>query len=182
MMSKNILCVLLVAVLNFGLSFRTLTVKKSPFVSEKMSSLEMTSKNRNDAQSLFRKFCLTGLATVVSGLSFENQSPSVFVSSPMHMNVAAAEAAVIPAVGADAPAFTLPSNSGKDLSLDDFPGKRIVLYFYPVRTNFCLFLIIYLQQLYVLIFLVRVISHKDALSKRKDFNATYLNIMNLALK
>jgi thioredoxin-dependent peroxiredoxin len=33
--------------------------------------------------------------------------------------------------GAPAPAFTLPSNRGKDISLADYAGKRLVLYFYP---------------------------------------------------
>ncbi len=36
-----------------------------------------------------------------------------------------------PAVGAPAPAFTLPSNEGKPTSLSDFKGKWVVLYFYP---------------------------------------------------
>ncbi|MEK7452665.1 MAG: thioredoxin-dependent thiol peroxidase [Patescibacteria group bacterium] len=33
--------------------------------------------------------------------------------------------------GDKAPEFTLPSSSGKDFSLSDFFGKKIVLYFYP---------------------------------------------------
>ena len=33
--------------------------------------------------------------------------------------------------GTKAPAFTLPSDSGKDVSLSDFAGKKVVLYFYP---------------------------------------------------
>ena len=33
--------------------------------------------------------------------------------------------------GDKAPAFTLPSTSGKDISLADLRGKRVVLYFYP---------------------------------------------------
>jgi thioredoxin-dependent peroxiredoxin len=34
-------------------------------------------------------------------------------------------------VGASAPAFTLPAASGKDVSLADFAGRTVVLYFYP---------------------------------------------------
>jgi thioredoxin-dependent peroxiredoxin len=37
----------------------------------------------------------------------------------------------VPAVGSAAPAFTLTSNEGKQVSLGDFKGKWVVLYFYP---------------------------------------------------
>ncbi|HEV2834378.1 MAG TPA: peroxiredoxin [Pyrinomonadaceae bacterium] len=37
----------------------------------------------------------------------------------------------IPAVGASAPAFSLVNNEGKQVSLNDFKGKWVVLYFYP---------------------------------------------------
>ena len=33
--------------------------------------------------------------------------------------------------GNNAPAFTLPCNGDKELSLSDFKGKRVILYFYP---------------------------------------------------
>jgi peroxiredoxin Q/BCP len=36
-----------------------------------------------------------------------------------------------PKVDAPAPSFSLPSDSGKDVSLADFKGKWLVLYFYP---------------------------------------------------
>lgn len=36
-----------------------------------------------------------------------------------------------PAVGEAAPAFTLPDQSGKPVSLNDYRGKWVVLYFYP---------------------------------------------------
>ncbi len=41
------------------------------------------------------------------------------------------EASAIPAVGTPAPGFTLTTNSGKKVSLSDFSGKIVVLYFYP---------------------------------------------------
>ncbi len=37
----------------------------------------------------------------------------------------------LPKIGAPAPAFTLPDQNGKDVSLADFKRKTIVLYFYP---------------------------------------------------
>ena len=40
-------------------------------------------------------------------------------------------AAEVPAVGSVAPDFTLPSQEGKPVSLHDFKGKWVVLYFYP---------------------------------------------------
>ena len=33
--------------------------------------------------------------------------------------------------GTKAPSFTLPDKDGKLVSLEDFAGKRVVLYFYP---------------------------------------------------
>jgi thioredoxin-dependent peroxiredoxin len=33
--------------------------------------------------------------------------------------------------GAKAPAFTLPRDSGETVSLDDYAGRKLVLYFYP---------------------------------------------------
>jgi peroxiredoxin Q/BCP len=40
-------------------------------------------------------------------------------------------AAEVPSAGATAPDFTLPSQEGKQVSLHDFKGKWVVLYFYP---------------------------------------------------
>jgi len=45
------------------------------------------------------------------------------------MNLRAGDKA--PAVGAEAPDFTLNSQDGKPVSLHDFRGKWVVLYFYP---------------------------------------------------
>ena len=41
------------------------------------------------------------------------------------------KAADLPAVGAMAPEFTLQSQEGKTVSLKDFRGQWVVLYFYP---------------------------------------------------
>jgi peroxiredoxin Q/BCP len=43
----------------------------------------------------------------------------------------ALQAADMPAVGSNAPAFTLQSQEGKTVSLKDFKGQWVVLYFYP---------------------------------------------------
>ena len=37
----------------------------------------------------------------------------------------------MPAEGTQAPAFTLPNQDGEDVSLADFAGRPVVLYFYP---------------------------------------------------
>ncbi len=37
----------------------------------------------------------------------------------------------MPEVGAPAPAFTLPDQNGRSVSLADFAGRWVVLYFYP---------------------------------------------------
>ncbi|KYG26928.1 thioredoxin-dependent thiol peroxidase [Alkalihalobacillus trypoxylicola] len=34
-------------------------------------------------------------------------------------------------IGKEAPAFKLPANNGEEVSLADFNGKKVVLYFYP---------------------------------------------------
>ncbi len=39
--------------------------------------------------------------------------------------------AAMPAVGSEAPNFSLPSQDGTQVSLSDFRGKWVVLYFYP---------------------------------------------------
>ena len=44
---------------------------------------------------------------------------------------AAVRAAEVPQVGQAAPTFTLPSQEGANVSLKDFKGKWVVLYFYP---------------------------------------------------
>ncbi len=44
---------------------------------------------------------------------------------------APASARALPAVGERAPAFSLPADDGSSVSLGSFPGKKIVLYFYP---------------------------------------------------
>lgn len=39
--------------------------------------------------------------------------------------------ALAPAIGEKAPAFTLPRDGGANVSLKDFKGRNLVLYFYP---------------------------------------------------
>ncbi|MCB1747945.1 MAG: redoxin domain-containing protein [Gammaproteobacteria bacterium] len=37
----------------------------------------------------------------------------------------------LPEPGATAPAFTLPNQDGRDVSLGDFAGRRVLLWWYP---------------------------------------------------
>ena len=37
--------------------------------------------------------------------------------------------------GNTAPSFTLPDQDGKDVSLSDFAGKKVILYFYPAAST-----------------------------------------------
>ncbi len=37
----------------------------------------------------------------------------------------------MPAIGERAPGFTLPDQNGNPVSLSDFSGRKVVLYFYP---------------------------------------------------
>lgn len=53
---------------------------------------------------------------------------AVFYSSRMF---AASDSSVVPQVGQVAPEFTLPSQDGSKISLAEYRGKWVVLYFYP---------------------------------------------------
>ena len=51
--------------------------------------------------------------------------------APVAAALFAADATSPPAAGAPAPAFSLTSNEGKSVRLEDYRGKWVVLYFYP---------------------------------------------------
>jgi peroxiredoxin Q/BCP len=51
--------------------------------------------------------------------------------TPIHLALLAGLVAALPQVGQPAPDFTLPSQDGSPVSLHDFRGKWVVLYFYP---------------------------------------------------
>jgi len=55
---------------------------------------------------------------------------TLFLSSLVPLSLAL-RAADMPAVGSKAPGFTLQSQEGKTVSLKDFKGQWVVLYFYP---------------------------------------------------
>lgn len=54
-----------------------------------------------------------------------------FLTLALASLVAFAADSALPAVGSHAPGFSLPSQEGTPVSLDQFKGKWIVLYFYP---------------------------------------------------
>jgi len=37
----------------------------------------------------------------------------------------------LPNIGSQAPAFTLPNQDGKDVSLSDYAGQNVLIWFYP---------------------------------------------------
>ena len=55
---------------------------------------------------------------------------AVVAAVPLFM-ARAADNAPMPAAGQMAPTFTLPSQDGTPISLDQYRGKWVVLYFYP---------------------------------------------------
>jgi peroxiredoxin Q/BCP len=55
----------------------------------------------------------------------------LFVALALAVSAIAADQPQPPAVGSPAPAFSLPSQEGAQVSLDQFKGKWVVLYFYP---------------------------------------------------
>lgn len=54
-----------------------------------------------------------------------------YVFAAVLMLAASAFAAEVPKEGETAPAVSLPAQDGKTIQLSDFPGKWVVLYFYP---------------------------------------------------
>jgi thioredoxin-dependent peroxiredoxin len=56
---------------------------------------------------------------------------SLMVTALAILSAVAADQSQSPVVGKPAPTFTLPSQEGEQVSLDQFKGKWVVLYFYP---------------------------------------------------
>jgi peroxiredoxin Q/BCP len=56
---------------------------------------------------------------------------AAFAASFAVVSLHAADDAPMPAAGQAAPAFTLPSQDGSPISLSQYKGKWVVLYFYP---------------------------------------------------
>ncbi len=56
---------------------------------------------------------------------------AVAIAAALPFVTVRADDATMPAVGQTAPKFTLPSQTGEQISLHSFRGKWVVLYFYP---------------------------------------------------
>ena len=63
--------------------------------------------------------------------NLRNLLTAVFIVAAMTIGFTLLRAADAPAVGAKAPDFKLPSEDGTQVSLSQFQGKWVVLYFYP---------------------------------------------------
>lgn len=80
-------------------------------------------------------------------------------------------------VGTKAPEFTLPDQNGNKLSLKDFKGKRIILYFYPkdmtsgCTKQACSFAELYPQFLEKGVEIIGI--SKDSVASHKKFEEKY---------
>lgn len=89
------------------------------------SAIKPPSKSRRAAPDKSGKNATKQPATAPRGAS--HKAPSKQLKKT---NAPAARNAVL-AEGAKAPAFRLPRDGGSTVSLSDFPGKKLVLFFYP---------------------------------------------------
>ena len=71
-----------------------------------------------------RRMAMTAILTVLF-------LTAIFLTMIMGVMSSTASAASTPPVGSMAPEFTLPSQEGMPVSLKDYRGKWVVLYFYP---------------------------------------------------
>lgn len=71
------------------------------------------------------------LARIVRGMKRTIFLAASLLLSSLVLSSVALRAAEIPATGSKAPDFTLQSQEGKTVSLKDFKGQWVVLYFYP---------------------------------------------------
>ena len=62
---------------------------------------------------------------------FKNAGATALTIGALGIEVPQAFAEGLPVVNSPAPSFSLPSNRGKDIALNDLKGKWTVLYFYP---------------------------------------------------
>lgn len=102
-------------------------------------STHLHASSAQDFAKILRRLSFVGAAVTFSTAEVKIQNPDSINPQIFHVGSRSARASDIPALGVIAPEFSLPSNYGKALSLNDFPGKRIILYFYPV----VLFILIY---------------------------------------
>jgi peroxiredoxin Q/BCP len=56
---------------------------------------------------------------------------AILIAAAPLITARADDAAAVPAAGQPAPTFTLPSQDGSPISLNQYKGKWVVLYFYP---------------------------------------------------
>ena len=104
--------------------------RDSPLCPRRAFSIEsMTSDwGQSSAVPFFNKLLSRGMNSAANRIPQGMKQILTFAAFSLALVLQAAEA---PAVGSKAPDFTLQSQEGKPVSLKDFKGQWVVLYFYP---------------------------------------------------
>jgi methionine-R-sulfoxide reductase len=75
------------------------------------------------------RFAILAITTLTPAVLGVARAPASDRSKEAPMSASATSA--LPALGQTAPNFTLPSTTGRDVTLSQFKGRTVVLYFYP---------------------------------------------------
>ncbi|MFN4242631.1 MAG: thioredoxin-dependent thiol peroxidase [Tepidisphaerales bacterium] len=106
--------------------------KKSSKAAKK-AARKVTKKAGKSAKKVVKKVTKAAKKTVKAARTTARKAARPAAPAPASAAAApsSAASASLPAVGSPAPAFSLPSSQGRTVSLSDYAGKTVVLYFYP---------------------------------------------------